>query len=1211
MNRYFIISLLLLTFCKAFAQDYSTVHPTPNIGWNLAEVKQENNLFAGTTGIRIPVYELPVGKSKFPITLSYYNKAMQVDQLPSWVGLGWNLNAGGQVTRVVNGKPDELRETKSETLTFTTIMNGFSNSTSTSFQVLTENDFAYTQNYQRLNDPNWATHNYLFGTLNALPAVEVSHNMNVITNYDLEYTYESPSFLFDNTRNYDFEPDEFNFNVGTVSGKFYLNHEGNWICESQSGNFKVEPLIATDIPKAGTMAPRAIYRIVITGPDGTKYIFGGDQSNKLNNLEFWRGPAGTFGGPGAPANMFNVVGNTYLGVCPNAWYLTRIEMPDNSYLDFEYKKGKLQAQFSDAPWGQGTNTSFGLNMPGYKEKSLGEPWYLTKITSSNGYIIDFFSEDSHQLGTNMSIYDMNDSYTNFTNYADIITLLSDNQNLQKLTSIVIKNGAEPIKSFQFEYVDVLTERLKLTALKEVFPGNGQFNNKYAFTYNVSAGLLPGYGTGRVDHFGFYNNKRLFSDNPPPGNITRTDFETQYYNSREPDFNYAKFETLDRVYFPTGGYRQYIYEPNYYSSSIGRWPFNITNHGVDKLTGGIRIQKIIDYSADNQVATETEFIYKTSITGNLSSGILAIPTPQYTYTTSTGYDFQARSFMPFDRLHSHIVYSTVYEKMKDGSYIKHDFTNYSDNNLNDAAPIYETPAPAFWDRLPFTDNSFKRGLVKKVTSYSNTGVSVKEEEFKYQHEFDSYTRFIRSVRLKRGDQSTGAGFRVAAYPMYYFPNVMRTNKETIKTTAGDMVTDVNYSYDSYNNIRTITTKNSKTEDIEVSYRYPYDFSTSSQTNIYTKMMNKRMVNAVIEERKLLTKAGQQYLVDASVNNFGEFEGGILLVKDKYSFKSNQGHLANTVAATSYNPGIESLTVDPKIQLKSSFKYAEKANVCEVSLLEGPKQGFLWAYNNDQYLVAKVVNAENPQTPIPLAKTADLTIPSGSTSTISYSFQQAFTGNIPVSLAFNGPPNGNTVVRVTCTLNSIGSQNLCNAVVGQCGGTSNTATFNNVPPGNYTLTVFISENTSAPTMKIYFTYTDKQLNGGIEFFYQGFEQIGSSPGAYAGRRYYSGDYTVPFTKPNSRNYKVNYHYRDAGVWKNMTKDFTDNMTLTEGDAIDEVRVYPSDAFMTSYTYDPLVGMTSETDPNGKTIFYEYDNFQRLVLLRDQDGNIVKTYEYKYKQ
>ncbi len=52
------------------------------------------------------------------------------------------------------------------------------------------------------------------------------------------------------------------------------------------------------------------------------------------------------------------------------------------------------------------------------------------------------------------------------------------------------------------------------------------------------------------------------------------------------------------------------------------------------------------------------------------------------------------------------------------------------------------------------------------------------------------------------------------------------------------------------------------------------------------------------------------------------------------------------------------------------------------------------------------------------------------------------------------------------------------------------------------------------------------------------------------------------------------------------------------------------VTTYTYNPLVGMTSQTDAKGETTYYEYDGFQRLRNIKDQDGNIIKTYDYHYK-
>ena len=51
------------------------------------------------------------------------------------------------------------------------------------------------------------------------------------------------------------------------------------------------------------------------------------------------------------------------------------------------------------------------------------------------------------------------------------------------------------------------------------------------------------------------------------------------------------------------------------------------------------------------------------------------------------------------------------------------------------------------------------------------------------------------------------------------------------------------------------------------------------------------------------------------------------------------------------------------------------------------------------------------------------------------------------------------------------------------------------------------------------------------------------------------------------------------------------------------------VTTYTYDPLIGITSMTNPKGYTISYEYDEFNRLKHVKDQNGNLLSKNEYKY--
>jgi hypothetical protein len=98
-----------------FAQAPSTDNPTKldyNIlSPNTAEFEKFGNVpvnnFSGLPSISVPVYQVVAGKHSLPISISYHAGGIRVDDLSGDAGVGWNLNAGYKITRVLRGKKDE------------------------------------------------------------------------------------------------------------------------------------------------------------------------------------------------------------------------------------------------------------------------------------------------------------------------------------------------------------------------------------------------------------------------------------------------------------------------------------------------------------------------------------------------------------------------------------------------------------------------------------------------------------------------------------------------------------------------------------------------------------------------------------------------------------------------------------------------------------------------------------------------------------------------------------------------------------------------------------------------------------------------------------------------------------------------------------------------------------------------------------------------
>jgi YD repeat-containing protein len=282
--------------------------------------------------------------------------------------------------------------------------------------------------------------------------------------------------------------------------------------------------------------------------------------------------------------------------------------------------------------------------------------------------------------------------------------------------------------------------------------------------------------------------------------------------------------------------------------------------------------------------------------------------------------------------------------------------------------------------------------------------------------------------------------------------------------------------------------------------------------------------------------------------------------------------------------------------------------------------LYGYNHSEP-IAEAKNAQNTvyltTTPSTAAMTVNIGGPLPGTIQRTYTFNVDYTGTVTLKLGVTGSPSYSTVASYSGI--TTGSTTLA---IGSCG--QSVIQFSNVSPGTYSLTITLSTTASGVTSLGACGEIDYPQNvissnpsGIAEFLYESFEENNSSgvinnpANAHCGKSYFSGPYTTSFVPPNSRNYIIEYWYLSGTTWKFTSVPYSGNgMVLNNGSAIDDVRIFPADAQMKTYTYDPVLGMTSSIDESGRAFMYDYDTFGRLLRIRNDNGGTEKQYQYNYK-
>lgn len=107
------ISVLMCLLCAAIAAQpinsaLNVVEPsTPNSASLLKYSDIPVSHFTGVPNINIPLHTVIDGELKLPISLSYHSAGIRVAETASKIGLGWTLQAGGMVSRMVRSRQDD------------------------------------------------------------------------------------------------------------------------------------------------------------------------------------------------------------------------------------------------------------------------------------------------------------------------------------------------------------------------------------------------------------------------------------------------------------------------------------------------------------------------------------------------------------------------------------------------------------------------------------------------------------------------------------------------------------------------------------------------------------------------------------------------------------------------------------------------------------------------------------------------------------------------------------------------------------------------------------------------------------------------------------------------------------------------------------------------------------------------------------------------
>jgi YD repeat-containing protein len=900
----------------------------------------------GVPNISIPIHTLHYGNINVPIALRYHSGAVRTANHPSWVGVGWDLQAGGAITRTVRGYPDEFYGTQ--------IMGALG---STYFPEPVASPPTCGADIVN-SGPNWKTQAALAsyfqpnasGQLNDVSADEFSFNC---MGYSGKFYYSGTTMGWQVVCN-----DNVKVELTNSSSPFLT---GGGVVAAIQNEYNASSAAGHLFPNSNNVwmdgATNVFSGFTLTAPDGTKYYFG---SSTGAGIEFFT-PYG-LGGAQFEAST---------------WLLTKIVDIDNNEVDFNYSAsypvaelgfgltaGSWSCTVTTGGWLSNVSSEGAVGSPVYinaRGGSLHLPLYLDNITCQ--------SETVTFTRSIASCLRFSDNVYRYRNPVDPLVPLQDPRNVyalgilgdgapdgagglingvnniqwQQLNSLSVKNGNnQTYRQYFFTYQNSAGQRQTLTAFQEA-DNMGVSVKKYSFLYNNMANL-PLYDANFTDHWGFYNGLTLSG-----ANTSATDGTTgSIFYLKQTIPAVVTTGLLTQINFPTGGHTEFTWQAHDYSQVVSNSRNSLVNQ--TGYAGGARIAEIKSMLADGTVASDKKYLYvrnytNANHTGLTSSGILN-GTPAYNITltnrpslhgtmslTISSTLLNSVATYSYNAVGSYIGYDEVVELNEDGSYTRAFFTSYGPD-LNgvshwDIAPLASIGWALGDNYYPLSTIDMERGKPTGIFKYSAGDVLVEKTITTYRNDPDRFNNYIPLINFNGVYNSCGVydALVLATSNQVFTYNYYKTSETTTtydQNGKNPVVSSATFAYNVNNLLSDKQEISSKGESIETQYRYPPDMTDATSQ----AMAAAHILNPITN----VTTINNGALVTANQTNY-------------YSPTPGQ-----------YKPQyvLTQLGSYPQETRQQFYQYDVQGNIQELSKTNDIHDVYLWGYFR-QYPVAKITGS----------------------------------------------------------------------------------------------------------------------------------------------------------------------------------------------------------------------------------------------------------------